>query len=311
MAREKINNRWRARAGRIFVFLLTTFVFALALVAAIFVFFGSPREKMQAREIAYMKLQYQILSDRLDDMQEVMDELQERDNNVYRAIFEAEPIASSVRKSGFSSQDRYTELYGYKTSDLVLGVAKKLDDVASQLYYQTKSYDALFEMAKNKAQMLACIPAIMPVKESDLSQISSYFGYRSDPIYKVEKYHSGIDFAAPSGTEVFAPGDGIVVKTESNHWGYGNMVTIDHGFGYKTRYAHLLKFAVREGQKIKRGQLVGFIGSTGKATGPHLHYEVLKNDTHVDPIHFFFNDLTPEQYEKILEQAELPSLTMD
>ena len=235
------------------MFLLTTFVFALAIVAAIFVFFGSPREKMQAREIEYMKLQYQILNDRLEDMQEVMDELQERDNNVYRAIFEAEPIAYSVRKSGFSSHDRYAELYGYKTSDLVLSVAAKLDDVASQLYYQTKSYDALFEMAKNKAQMLACIPAIMPVKESDLSQISSYFGYRSDPIYKVEKYHSGIDFAAPSGTEVFAPGDGIVVKTESNHWGYGNMVTIDHGFGYKTRYAHLLKFAVREGQKIKRG----------------------------------------------------------
>ena len=293
------------------VFLLTTFVFALVMVVLVFFFFGSPREKMQARELEYLKLQYQILDDKLDEMQAVMDELQDRDDNVYRAIFEAEPVPVSVRKSGYNNRDRYDNLYGYKTSDLVLGVATKLDVVASQLYHQSKSYDELFAMARNKAQMLSCIPAIIPVKESDIRQISSYFGYRSDPIYKVSKYHSGIDFSAQMGTEAYATGDGVVYDVENGHWGYGNMVTIDHGFGYKTRYAHLQKSAVRKGQKVKRGQLIGYVGTTGKSTGPHLHYEVLKNDTNVDPINFFFDDLSPEEYENILEQAALPSLTMD
>lgn len=301
----------RDRVGRVIVFLLTTFVFALAIVVLIFFFFGSPREKMQARELEFLKLQYQILDDKLNGMQEVLDELQDRDDNVYRAIFEAEPVPASVRKSGYSNRDRYEDLYGYKTSDLVLGVATKLDVVANQLYHQSKSYDEVFAMARNKAQMLSCIPAIIPVKEADIRQISSFFGYRTDPIYKVTKYHSGIDFASFVGAEVYASGDGTIVKVESNQWGYGNMITVDHGYGYKTRYAHLSKFAASQGQKVKRGQLIGYVGSTGKATGPHLHYEVLKNDEHVDPMHFFFNDLSPEEYESILEQAALPSLTMD
>ena len=310
MAKEK-NFNLHGRAGRIMIFLLSTFVSALAIVVLIFFFFGSPREKMQARELEYLKLQYQILDEKLNGMQEVMDELQERDDNVYRAVFEAEPVPASVRKSGYNNQNRYDDLYGYKTSDLVIGVATKLDAVASQLYHQSKSYDELFAMARNKAQMLSCIPAIIPVKEADIRQISSFFGYRTDPIYKVTKYHSGIDFASFVGAEVYASGDGTVVKVESNQWGYGKMITVDHGYGYKTRYAHLSKFAVNQGQKVKRGQLIGYIGSTGKATGPHLHYEVIKNDEHVDPMHFFFNDLSPEEYEKILEQAALPSLTMD
>ena len=190
-------------------------------------------------------------------------------------------------------------------------VAGKLDTIASRLYYQSVSYDKVFEMARKKSEMLSCIPAIIPVKTTDIKQISSYFGYRTDPIYKVTKYHSGMDFAASKGTDVYASGDGVVVELERNYWGYGNVVTIDHGYGYQTRYAHLSKFAVKKGQKVKRGQLVGYVGSTGKATGPHLHYEVLKNEKQVDPIHFFFHDLSPEQYEMILEQAALPSLTMD
>lgn len=308
---DKFTEPLRSRLGRAFLFLLSTFVLALAIVVLIFYFFGSPKEKMQAREIAYLKLQYEIMNDKLDGMQAMMDELQDRDNNVYRAIFEAEPVPVAVRQSGYSNRDRYEDLYGYKNSDLVLGVAKKLDLISSQLYYQSKSYDEVFAMARNKAQMLSCIPAIIPVKESDIRQISSYFGYRTDPIYKVTKYHSGIDFASFVGAEVYASGDGEVVKVESNHWGYGNMITIDHGYGYKTRYAHLSKFVVRQGQKVKRGQLIGYVGSTGKSTGPHLHYEVMKSDVNVDPIHFFFNDLSPEEYESILEQAAMPSITMD
>lgn len=304
-------NKDNGRAGRVFVFLLTTVAFAVLIVLLIFFFFGSPKEKMQAREIEFMKLQYQLLEDRLDDMEVLVQDMQQRDNNVYRMIFEADPIPSAERVSGFTGVGRYENLYGYKDSELVLKVTSKLDMIASQLYYQSKSYDELFVLAKNKSQMLTCIPAIIPLKESEIRQISSYFGYRSDPIYKVPKFHSGIDFAAPLGTEIFATGDGVVEKVESNYWGYGNLVTIDHGYGYKTQYAHLSKFATQKGQKVKRGQLIGYVGSTGKSTGSHLHYEVLKNDTPVDPINFFFNDLSPEEYESILKQAAMPSLTMD
>ena len=301
-----------SKVGRVVIFVLTTFVLALVMVALIFYFFGSPKEKMQAREIEYLKLQYQILDDKIEDMEILLEDMQQRDNNVYRMIFEAEPIPSAVRKSGFMMADRYEKLYGYKNTDLVVGVAQKLDGIASQLYYQSKSYDELFKMARNKAQMMTCIPAIIPLKENEIRQISSNFGYRTDPIYKVAKFHSGIDMAAPPGTEVFATGDGVVEMVETNYWGYGNLIRINHGYGYKTQYAHLSQFATQKGQKVKRGQLIGYVGSTGKATGPHLHYEVLKNDEPVDPIHFFFNDLTPDEYETILEQATTtPSLTMD
>ena len=308
---DKFKEPMGNRVGRVIVFLLTTFVLAFFIVLLIYFFFGSPKEKMQAREIEYLKLQYQIIDDKLDEMQVVLEDMEQRDNNVYRMIFEAEPVPATVRKSGFLRTDRYEDLYGYKNSEVVMAVATKLDAIASQLYYQSKSYDEVFQMARNKSQMLACVPAIIPVKESEIRQISSYFGYRTDPIYKVSKFHSGIDFASAIGTEVFATGDGVVDRVEHNHWGYGNLITVDHGYGYKTNYAHLSKFAVKKGQKVKRGQVIGFVGNTGKSTGSHLHYEVLKNDKPIDPIHFFFNDLSPEEYETILEQATMPSLTMD
>lgn len=308
---EEFKEPTRKRVGLVILYLLSTFVIALLMVFLFYTFFGSPREKMQAREIEYLKLQCELLGDRLDDMEVVLEDLEERDNNVYRMIFEAEPIPTVERKTSFWGNSRYEDLYGYKNSDLVLMLAKRFDVVARQLYMQSKSYDEVFALAKNKSQMLACIPAIIPLKESEISQISSYFGYRTDPIYKIAKFHSGVDLAAPTGTLVHAPGDGVVEKLESNHWGYGNMLTLNHGYGYKTRYAHLSKFAVQQGQKVKRGQVIGYVGSTGKSTGSHLHYEVMKNGELTDPMHFFFNDLTPEQYEDILKQAEIPSLTMD
>lgn len=308
---EKYKEPTRKRVGRVVLYILSTGVFALIFIFLFYTFFGSPKEKMQAREIEFLKLQYEILDDRLNTMDHLLEDMEQRDDNIYRVIFEAEPIPSSVRKAGFGGVDRYEDLYGYRYSDLVVRAARKLDVIASQLYVQSKSYDEVFALAKSKAQMLACIPAIIPVKESEIRQISSYFGYRTDPIYKVAKFHSGIDFASAVGTEVFATGDARVELVEQNYWGYGNIITLDHGYGYKTRYAHLSKFAVRQGQKVKRGQVIGYVGNTGKSTGSHLHYEVIKNGELTDPMHFFFNDLTPEEYETILEQAELPSLTMD
>ena len=266
---------------------------------------------MQARELEYMKLQYEILNDRLDNMEVLMTDMEERDNNLYRVMFEADPIPSSVRRSGFLDADRYADLYGYKNSGLIVNTARKLDVIASQLYNQSVSYDTLFAMARNKSDMLAHIPAIFPVKETEVKYISSFFGYRPDPIYKVEKFHSGIDFSAALGTDTYATGDGVVADVERNEWGYGNLVVIDHGYGYKTRYAHLHKAAVRKGQKVKRGQKIGTIGDSGKTTGVHLHYEVLKNDVQVDPINFFYNDLTPDEYELILQHSTLPTQTMD
>ena len=281
------------------------------LAVLLFTFFKSPKEKMQARELEYMKLQYEILNDRLDNMEVLMTDMEQRDNNLYRMMFEADPIPSSVRRSGFSDADRYAGLYGYVNSSQVVSAARKLDVIASQLYHQSVSYDTLFVMVRNKSDMLAHIPGIFPLKETELKYISSFFGNRPDPIYKISKFHSGIDFSAAKGTEAYATGDGVVCDVERNEWGYGNMVTIDHGYGYKTRYAHLQKAAVRKGQKVKRGQKIGYIGDSGKTTGVHLHYEVLKNDVQVDPINFFYNDLTPDEYDQILEQSTLPTQTMD
>ena len=212
------------------------FLFAILL----FTFIKSPKEKAQARELEYMKLKYEILNDRLDDLEALMTDMEQRDNNLYRMMFEADPIPSQVRRSGFSDADRYADLYGYMNSDLVVSAARKMDVIASQLYNQSVSYDSLFVMARNKSDMLAHIPAIFPLKETEVKYISSYFGYRPDPIYKIEKFHSGMDFSANLGTEAYATGDGVVYDVERNEWGYGNMVILDHGYGYKTRYAHLL-----------------------------------------------------------------------
>ena len=288
-------------------FLGAAFLFAILL----FTFFKSPKEMMQTRELEFMKLKYEMLNDRLDEMELLITDMEQRDNNLYRVMFEADPIPSSVRRSGFSDADRYADLYGYMNSGMVVNTARKLDVIASQLYNQSVSYDTLFAMARNKSDMLAHIPAIFPLKETEVKYISSFFGYRPDPIYKVEKFHSGIDFSAALGTEAYATGDGVVADVERNEWGYGNMVIIDHGYGYMTRYAHLQKAAVRKGQKVKRGQKIGYIGDSGKTTGVHLHYEVLKNEVQIDPINFFYNDLTPDEYELILQQSTLPTQTMD
>ena len=301
----------KAVVGRVFLALLMFGGFAFLFAFLLYTFFSSPKEKMQARELEYMKLQYEILNDKLNNMETLLADMEDRDDNVYRVVLEAEPIPRSVRRAGYGGPHRYDHLYGYSNSDIVASASKKLDLIASRLFAQSESYDEVFEMARNKSEMLSSIPAIMPVKATDLKYISSYFGYRPDPINNKIKFHSGIDFSANEGVSVYASGDGKVVEVETSHWGYGKMITIDHGYGYKTRYAHLKNFAVRRGQKVTRGQVIGRVGRTGKSTGSHLHYEVLKNDVQINPMHFFYNDLTPDQYEKILEQSTIPTKTMD
>lgn len=308
---ERLKVSWKQRLVQVISFMLSTSVFAVVIMLVVYNFFGSPKERMQQREIDYMKLQYQLLQERLLNINLLLADMQERDDNIYRVIFEAEPIPSSVRKAGFGGVDRYDRLKGYKNSELVVATTKKLDQISSQLYVQSKSFDEVFELARNKAEMLASIPAIQPVKDLDLKRITSYFGIRLDPFYKVNKFHQGVDFSAPIGTEVYATGNGKVIMVEKSYWGYGNTIVIDHGFGYKTKYSHLHQFKVKRGETVKRGQLIATLGNTGKSTAPHLHYEVHKNDKPVNPIHFFFNDLTPEEYGLILEMSTLPSQSMD
>jgi len=308
---ERLKVSWKQRLVQVISFVLSTSVFAVVIMLVVYNFFGSPKERMQQREIDYMKLQYQLLQERLQNINLLLADMQERDDNIYRVIFEAEPIPGSVRKAGYGGVDRYDRLKGYKNSELVVATTQKLDQISSQLYVQSKSFDEVFELARNKAEMLASIPAIQPVKDLDLKRITSYFGIRLDPFYKVNKFHQGVDFSAPIGTEVYATGNGKVIMVEKSFWGYGNTIVIDHGFGYKTKYSHLHQFKVKKGETVKRGQLIATLGNTGKSTAPHLHYEVHKNDKPVNPIHFFFNDLTPEEYGLILEMSTLPSQSMD
>lgn len=311
LAYEEHKTKLSIKILKSFIFMVTAFGLSSFIVFLSYSFFSSPKERILEREIAEYQLQYQILNDRMDQMQKLVDDMAERDDDIYRVIFEAEPISKSVRKAGFGGIDRYAKLEGYNNSELLISTSKKLDIIASQIYVQSKSFDEVYEMARNKEKMLASIPAIQPVNNKDLKHLSSYYGYRIDPIYKVSKFHAGVDFSAPQGTEVYATGNGKVVKVDKSKTGYGNTIEIDHGYGYSTFFAHLKSFNVKKGELVKRGQVIGTVGNTGKSTAPHLHYEVSKNGRTVNPIYHFFNDLTPGEYESLLELSKLPSQSLD
>lgn len=308
---EKVHVSLRQKFIRFISIVATGLVFSSAVLLVAYNFLESPKERILEREIDQYELQFKILNDRLTQLQSVVTDLQDRDDNIYRVIFESEPIPSSVRKAGFGGANRYAKLEGYKNSEIILNATQKLDMIASQLYIQSKSFDEVFELAKRKEEMLASIPAIQPVSNKDLRRIGSYYGYRTDPFYKVTKFHEGIDFTANVGTEIYATGDGVVSSIERSRGGYGNCIIINHGFGYQTVYAHLSKIDVKRGQKVGRGMVIGRVGNTGKSTAPHLHYEVRKGSKSVDPINYFFNDITPEEYELMIEMSQRPSQTLD
>jgi murein DD-endopeptidase MepM/ murein hydrolase activator NlpD len=242
-----------------------------------------------------------MLQQRTDQISAVLKDIQERDNTIYRVIFEADPIPSTVREAGYGGVDRYKALRDYYNSEILTNITKKVDQLSKQLYVQSKSFDEVWDLVKNKATMLSSIPAIQPVANKNLSRVASGYGWRIHPIYKTEKMHTGMDFTAPVGTEIFATGNGTVSKVEMDGRGYGNNVMINHGYGYETLYGHMSKIIVRSGQKIKRGDLIGYVGNSGTSTGPHLHYEVRKNGNPVNPVNFYYNDLSPEEYQHMLE----------
>lgn len=261
----------------------------------------SPEEKALKNEISQMQLQYELINRELDNLEKVLANLQETDDNLYRTIFEAEPLPASVRNGGFGGINRYAELEGYSNSDLVIETAMRLDKTKKKVYIQSKSFDDLIALAKEKEEMLRRIPAIQPISNKDLTRTSSGWGLRVHPIYKIVKLHTGMDFTAPIGTDVYVTGDGVVDQIVSSRRGYGNYIVVDHGYGYKTLYAHLDRSNVKQGQKVKRGDVIAFVGNTGLSVAPHLHYEVIINDNKVDPANYYFNDLTAEEYERMIE----------
>lgn len=287
-------------------------LFLAGIYGFIFAFvFDSPQEKALKREIEQMTLQYELMNREMENVEKVLSHLEETDDNLYRTIFEAEPVPSSYRKGGIGGSNRYVELEGFSNSELIIETAMRLDNIRKKIYIQSQSFDELIAYAREKEEMLSSIPAIQPLSNKDLKRTASGFGYRIHPIYKIVKFHSGMDFTAPTGTEVYATGNGVVRTVKSARRELGNHVVIDHGFGYQTVYAHLNSFNVRVGKKVNRGDVIGFVGSTGLSTAPHLHYEVKLNGRQVDPALYYFNDLTPDEYDRMLEISSKSGQTFD
>lgn len=264
--------------------------------------FESPREKELSREIENLKINYKILAKKEKQHNERIAELENRDNTIYRQFFEASPIPDEVRRAGFGGVDRYQTLEGFDNSNMIIDLTKQMDELSKRIVVQSKSLDDIIKMAENKEEMLAAIPAISPVKKEQLTHIASGFGWRMHPILKIRRMHNGIDFVAKHGTPIYASGNGVV-KEASGGGSFGNIVKINHGYGYETIYAHLSKITVRNGARVKRGEIIGYMGNTGLSVSTHLHYEVLKNGAHVNPVNFFYGNLSPEEYLAIQNAA--------
>lgn len=308
---EKIKLSTWEKVRKGLTYLVVFILVSIGIVIISYNIFSSPKELMQAREIEYLKDNYKRINKALAQYENVLNDISERDDNIYRVIFEAEPIPSNIRKAGIGGVNRYTELEGYANEDMVINTIKRLDQIAKQLYVQSKSYDEVIGLATNKEKMLASIPAIQPIPNKNLKRMASGYGYRIHPVYKTRKLHTGMDFTSPTGTEIYATGDGTVVTVKKTRRGYGMHIVLDHGYGYQTLYGHMSKFNVRRGQKVKRGDVIGYVGNTGTSTAPHLHYEVHKDGKKINPINFYFNDLTPEEYDKMIEISSSANQSFD
>ncbi len=308
---KKIDRSWKVRLKEFTLFAFVSMAFGFVFYLAADLWFESPKERKMKRELDNMVIQYDLMNGKLDQLADVLGDIEKRDDEIYRTIFEAGPIPNEVRTAGFGGANRYKNLEGFNNSELLIDTRKKLDQIAGRAYVQTKSFDDVVEMARDKEQMLAAIPAIQPVANKNLKRMASGYGYRIHPIYKVRKMHWGTDFSAPTGTPIYATGDGKVTKYKRSRAGYGNHIIIDHGYGYQTLYAHMSKVDVRRGQKVKRGDIIGYIGSSGRSTAPHLHYEVIKDGRKINPVNYFFNDLSPEEYEMMLEFSSNSNQSFD
>lgn len=304
---EKLVTPLRVKLLRFFGFIATALVTAFIIVTLAFRFIPSPQAKLAEMKYNKMKQNYDMLASQAETLQQEMASLEKRDNQVYRSIFEANPLPDSARAKLTEKKNEFQKVEAINDEQLGNELAKTLNNISARVNYQFASYNEIENLIKNKDQKLACIPAIQPVSNRDLDRIASGFGMRIDPVYGTAKMHKGLDFTAPQGTPIYATGDGTIEVAGQTGDGFGDHVVINHGYGYETLYGHMYKVKVRVGQKIKRGEVIGWVGSTGKSTGPHCHYEVHINGQEVDPVYFFYNDLTPEQFDRILKIASIGS----
>ncbi|MBC8045610.1 MAG: M23 family metallopeptidase [Fimbriimonadaceae bacterium] len=296
---------------RVFGWICTAAAFAFIIIWIAYTYLDSPNEKYLKEQLSQMEFEYELMSHKLDTMDLIMNEIAHRDDNIYRTIFEAEPISRAERVAGIGGSERFKRLNKIDNAELIKSTASKLELIRRKMVMQSRSFDEISKLVEMKEEILSATPAIQPVSNKDLERIASGFGFRIHPIYKVPKFHEGIDFTAPKGTDVFATADGVVEQADNKASGFGNVIVINHSNGYKTRYAHLNGFAVHAGEKVKRGELIGYVGTTGLSTAPHLHYEVEKDGVKIDPINFFYNDLSAEEYARLIELANQSNQSYD
>ena len=313
LAYRKIITKTRKKIGVVLLFLVASglFGFLSFIVLLNTPYFETPKNRKQAREIENLKLRYAILNKKMEEVEDVIKFIEDRDNNLYRVYFNASPIPLEERKSGFKEVDRYKDLEGYDNSQLVTNTTKRIDVLRKELAIQSKSLDDILKLAKAKDKLLAAIPAIQPVRNENLKRMVSGFGYRTDPFTKARKMHEGMDFTAKTGTPIYATGDGVVAKADNTASGFGNHIVIRHGFGYETLYAHLSRYKCKAGQRIKRGDIIGYVGSTGRSEGPHLHYEVHKNGKVVNPLNFYYGNISAVEYVAIAQLANQENQSFD
>ena len=307
---EVIKLTFWGRIKRLSYYLIASTVFSVAILSISFYNIRTYIQEEAAKENQRLRQELNIFNKDLTTIVDVLKNIQDRDDNIYRAIFEADPYPNHKRQLGTGGNPmKFKKYENMQYEDLVIEISQKVELIEKKLASQSKSFDEVFELTKEKQILLRAVPSIQPISNRDLKRIASGYGLRMHPIYKILQMHPGIDFAAPIGTEIYATGDGTIEKVG---WvgGYGKTIMINHGYGYKTRYAHCSKFNCRRGQKVKRGDLIGFVGNTGQSTGPHLHYEVFKNKKHINPVNFFFNDLSPEEYDKVIEISSRPTQSL-
>ena len=272
---------------------------------------NTPSEIVQKRSLKNYELQFEILNKKLTQLEAVVSNVEDRDNNLYRVYFEASTIPEEQRKAGFGGVNRYSELEGYNNSELIINTAKRLDILIKQTVVQSRSLDEIEKLAENKEALIEAIPSIQPIKNKDLTRMASGYGYRIDPFTKKRRFHYGMDFTAKRGVPIYATGNGIIKRADNRSSGYGNHIRIDHGFGYVSLYAHLSKYNVRRGQKVKRGDIIGYVGNSGRSVGPHLHYEIFKDNKKINPLNFYYGNLSPKEFEALLTQSNQENQSMD
>ena len=300
---EKLVTPLRVKLLRFLGFIAAAFISAFILVSLVFRFIPSPQLKLAEMKYDKMRQNYQSLASQTVKLQQEMAELETRDNQVYRSIFEANPVPDSARAKLIEQKNEFQKIAAINDEELGNDLAQTLNNISARIKYQYASYDQIEKLIKNQSEKLACIPAIQPVSNRDLSRVASGYGMRIDPVYGTAKMHKGLDFTAPQGTPIYATANGRVEESGFDQSGYGNHVIINNGYGYETLFGHMVRTKVKTGEYVKRGEVIGWVGSTGKSTGPHCHYEVHINGQIVNPVYFFYNDLTPEQFDRILKIA--------